>query len=61
MSYTLAGNFTVLGSVANLIVIERAAGGQDRFLEVREGGCAVDDPLVGSWRVNVKLAACLPS
>jgi hypothetical protein len=43
MASTLAGNFTLVGSVANLIVAERArAGRRRRLLALLPGWCAID-------------------
>ena len=44
MASTLAGNFTVLGSIANLIVVQRAAasGVDDRLLGLFQGRRAAD-------------------
>ena len=46
MSSTLAGNLTVLGSVANLIVVEsaRRAGDDARLRRVPQGRRPADDP-----------------
>jgi len=43
MASTLAGNFTVIGSIANLIVIQGAAAqGGHWLLGLFQGRCAVD-------------------
>ena len=48
MSSTLAGNLTVLGSVANLIVCERARREVEiSVLGVRQGRHSADDPDTG--------------
>ena len=59
MSSTLAGNLTLLGSVANLIVVQRARGGGGNLLpRIRARRRAVDGGHPGCRCLDVKLAAC---
>ena len=59
MSSTLAGNLTLLGSVANLIVVQRARRrGGNHLPRIRARRRAAHHPDAGRGCLDVKLAAC---